>query len=606
MQSPASSGGLYMSMRLQRLGSMIILQPFENGRVAGASLTCDLRTGSLAPAEHPMIEEDYIIVHGALGLMRLYQTAAMVVITGAEQVGMLRGSPVYKVTSTEVMGALQVESTDDNRYLSMLEDAMNPAGAGRGLYFSYEADITLTTQRAALVAEDAVLAAKPLWARADARFFWNKQLAALLLEAADTSAHRFVVPAMMGMFRQLPSVTFAVGGEPREAMFTLIARRSVQRAGCRFWRRGIDLQGNVANFVESEQLIQFPSHKVVSSYVQTRGSMPLLWSQAPNIKYKPPTYVAAVNESQAPFERHISGLLELYREVTAMNLANQHGSELRLGAAYAELSKRFSAQHSGFRLVAFDFHKECGATNYARLSVLWDQIRGDFEKFGYYVTTPKGTVKQKGVFRTNCVDSLDRTNVVQGLLGRKHLEAHLAKLGALTPGASLASAYPDFDNKLKNIWADHGDEISCQYAGTGALKSQFTRTGRRDIWGLLDDGQKSAVRYYLNNFFDGDKQDALDLVTFAHRIDPGKSFDFKHQASPLYPFLLSLLTFYISMHNYKLWKQDEYHNFRGLVQSIVFPLAMGVVIMGLVVRWGRRFVKTPQLRPDLVKVWEAK
>lgn len=45
------------------------------------------------------------------------------------------------------------------------------------------------------------------------------------------------------------------------------------------------------------------------------------------------------------------------------------------------------------------------------------------------------------------------------------------------------------------MWADHGDEISCQYAGTGAMKSAFTRTGKRDIWGLLDDGNKSLTRW---------------------------------------------------------------------------------------------------------------
>jgi hypothetical protein len=39
-----------------------------------------------------------------------------------------------------------------------------------------------------------------------------------------------------------------------------------------------------------------------------------------------------------------------------------------------------------------------------------------------------------------------------------------------------------------------------QYAGTGALKSGFTRTGKRTLGGLLDDGAKSVTRYYLNNF----------------------------------------------------------------------------------------------------------
>jgi hypothetical protein len=34
----------------------------------------------------------------------------------------------------------------------------------------------------------------------------------------------------------------------------------------------------------------------------------------------------------------------------------------------------------------------------------------------------------------------------------------------------------------------------------GALKSGFTRTGKRTLGGLVDDGVKSVVRYYLNNF----------------------------------------------------------------------------------------------------------
>ena len=35
--------------------------------------------------------------------------------------------------------------------------------------------------------------------------------------------------------------------------------------------------------------------------------------------------------------------------------------------------------------------------------------------------------------------------------------------------------------------------------------------------GLLDDGWKSAVRYYLNNYEDGHKQDAIDLITGYYR-----------------------------------------------------------------------------------------
>jgi hypothetical protein len=74
---------------------------------------------------------------------------------------------------------------------------------------------------------------------------------------------------------------------------------------------------------------------------------------------------------------------------------------------------------------------------------------------------------------------------------------------------------------FKGLWANHGDDISSQYAGTGALKSGFTRTGVRTKAGLADDGYKSAMRYLLNNFRDGHKQDALDLATGAYLISQG-------------------------------------------------------------------------------------
>jgi hypothetical protein len=63
------------------------------------------------------------------------------------------------------------------------------------------------------------------------------------------------------------------------------------------------------------------------------------------------------------------------------------------------------------------------------------------------------------------------------------------------------------------VWADHADAISKAYSGTGALKTDFTRTGKRTKKGALDDFYKSAMRYLKNNFFDGVRQDAFDLMT---------------------------------------------------------------------------------------------
>lgn len=47
------------------------------------------------------------------------------------------------------------------------------------------------------------------------------------------------------------------------------------------------MEGNVANYVETEQIVHVGETQHSVSYVQTRGSMPLFWRQIPNLKYTP-------------------------------------------------------------------------------------------------------------------------------------------------------------------------------------------------------------------------------------------------------------------------------------------------------------------------------
>lgn len=50
------------------------------------------------------------------------------------------------------------------------------------------------------------------------------------------------------------------------------------------------------------------------------------------------------------------------------------------------------------------------------------------------------------------------------------------------------------------------------YSGTGALKTDFTRTGKRTFAGSLEDGKRALLRYVINNFEDTYHQNSLDLL----------------------------------------------------------------------------------------------
>jgi len=123
--------------------------------------------------------------------------------------------------------------------------------------------------------------------------------------------------------------------------------------------------------------------------------------------------------------------------------------------------------------------------------------------------------KQTCVVRTNCMDCLDRTNVVQSMLGRFIITRMLIDLGILREGEE-ASDDQAFEHLFRNVWADNADVVSKSYSGTGALKTDFTRTGNRTKKGAFNDFTNSTTRYFRNNFADGPRQDAFDVFLGAY------------------------------------------------------------------------------------------
>ena len=91
----------------------------------------------------------------------------------------------------------------------------------------------------------------------------------------------------------------------------LISRRSRYRAGTRYFRRGIDHEGHVANFNETEQLVfvedrqsggqrAFDDFSTKFSFVQIRGSVPIFWAEINTLRYKPDLQVMDLQDTVRP------------------------------------------------------------------------------------------------------------------------------------------------------------------------------------------------------------------------------------------------------------------------------------------------------------------
>lgn len=129
----------------------------------------------------------------------------------------------------------------------------------------------------------------------------------------------------------------------------------------------------------------------------------------------------------------------------------------------------------------------------------------------------------------NCLDCLDRTNVLSTKIGAAVFEEMMLRLGldtkSLIFGQSLLTMLDldttkqplhPFITEFKHRWADNGDLISWHYAGTGSVMTSVTRSGRETIFGKLDHSMKSVTRFYVGNFEDSGKQEAIDIVLGEH------------------------------------------------------------------------------------------
>jgi len=458
-------------------------------------------------------------IYGIFGIIRLVAGPYLVVITNRARVGEINGQAVWKVTATEVLSYKRTilhlndtQAQDNKHYLSLVDIVLSMDS----FYYSHTYDITHSVQRLQNTSPE--FSHMPLHERADPRFVWNNHMLRELTQQPELA--RFCLPMMLGFVEMRKS---SINSRPFN--YIVISRRSCFRAGTRYYIRGLDSEGHAANFVETEQIVEIEGYH--SSFVQTRGSVPMYWNQRPNLKYKPDPVISQSHDHLQGFQVHFATQIYNYGKQVLVNLLDQKGFELRLVSGYASAVE--TSNNDKIQLEAFDFHHECKKMQWHRLSLLTDQTDDAQTQLGYFLSN-NGTVidQQGGVFRTNCIDCLDRTNVVQSLFARKHLQALFTRLSVMQQGERIENQ-TSFEEMFRNVWADNADACAKQYAGTGALKTDFTRTGKRQFWGPLKDGVNCAIRYIINNFYDGTRQDAIDLFLGNYVVDESEGLS---KASP--------------------------------------------------------------------------
>ncbi|KAM4042486.1 synaptojanin-2 [Anomaloglossus baeobatrachus] len=453
---------------------------FESGTIA--TLTPDEK--ETIKVQYERLQEAY----GCLGVLQLksgiIRLHFLVLVSGCTSVGRILDAEVYKITSTEFC-PLQEETKEEER-VTALRKILNSGM----FYFSWpnagsHFDLTVRAQN-----ESDKRSYEPgNW------FFWNRLLH-VPLKHYQVSCSDWLLKVICGGVE-----IRTVYASHRKAKACLISRISCVRAGTRFHIRGVDDDGHVSNFVETEQTIYMDDD--VSSFVQIRGSVPLFWEQPGLQVGSHHLKLTRGLEANAPaFDRHMMLLKEQYGKQVIVNLLRSKGGEEVLSRAFKKLL--WASLHAeDVPMINFDYHQLVKGGKIEKLEhLLKPQLKLNMEELGVFAKGENLTTRvQKGTFRINCLDCLHRTNGVQAYIALEVLRIQLESLGLV----DMKSVVERFDESYKSMWSVNGHNLSMIFTGSRALE------GKANV-GKIKDGARTVSRTIQTNFFDGAKQEAIDLL----------------------------------------------------------------------------------------------
>lgn len=399
-----------------------------------------------AAQETEAVKKQYVKIldaYGCLGVLQLNAGEStiiyLVMVTGCFSVGKIADCEIFRITQTQLVSLQHQQPNEDK--ISEVRKVLNSGT----FYFSWNSsgnqspsssvlpfDITLSAQRRRKTKET------------DNRFFWNRMLHIMPLRF-DVDCDFWLLKAMCGSIE----IRTVYAGS-RQARAVIISRLSCERAGTRFNVRGCNDEGYVANFVETEQAIYLDNE--VTSYLQTRGSVPLFWEQ-PGVQVgSHKVKMSRGFEATAPaFDRHMTMMKSRYGRQAICNLL---GTSL-IGSKEGEamLSNEFQKHHElsvhqDVAHIVFDYHQECRG-NQSNLSKLKERLEKSCGNYGlYYFTGEEVTQEQFGTIRTNCLDCLDRTNCVQTFIGLEVLNEQIKIIGLADKKQTLSR----FEEVFRQMW----------------------------------------------------------------------------------------------------------------------------------------------------------
>ncbi|KAG8221522.1 hypothetical protein J3R82DRAFT_1740 [Butyriboletus roseoflavus] len=389
------------------------------------------------------------VIFGIGGFVKFTAGWYMIVISKRSVVALLGGHYLYHCESTDIIPVCVNHKIEKPAEEQRLFNVFKQVDMSKNFYFSHSYDITSTLQNNLTKPNRFRNSSWPF----NDRYVWNfHMMSRPFTDTAPRGVNAWLIPLIHGHVDQAKLNVLG-----RIIFVTLIARRSRHYAGARYLTRGVNEQGNVANEVETEQIVsealttpfyspteqghsRRPSPRY-TSYVQYRGSIPIYWTQdTTTMSPRPPIEINVIDPFYTAASRHFNNLFACYgAPIFILNLIKRREPvprESKLLDEYTQCVRylnQFLPDDKKMVYLAWDMSRAYKEKTQDVISYLEDMAEESIQMTGFFHTGAEpfshclqsesnkevpswrsDILLQNGICRINCVDCLDRTNAAHG------------------------------------------------------------------------------------------------------------------------------------------------------------------------------------------------
>lgn len=282
----------------------------------------------------------------------------------------------------------------------------------------------------------------------DQKFIWNLNLISEIVQLRNRitaeekplfDGGKFLTFTMRGFCK-----TIVANESESPTALTIISRISTENKENIFGLQGIDGEGRVANFIETEIIVT--TSRYIFAYTQTRGNVPLSWEvvEGQLLHGKKIKLNRSPEFTQAAFDKHFDDLASKYGVVSVVNLVKpKSASQEVLSSAY-----KTCADNKNIKITNVEYTSDLLTKSSHKLLYILKQDIFEFGAFAYDISKGIYVGKQTGSLRISAFNSIERPNLVEKCVSKEVIDLTTSELG----GFEMTT---DFVNKHEKLWSDN-------------------------------------------------------------------------------------------------------------------------------------------------------